>query len=58
MSMEVRGLYRTPGWAFVTDDRIAFDVPEGEYRANAYTPEYDKLPTKEAYQGESKPETG
>jgi hypothetical protein len=49
MTTEVRGLYRTPGAAFITDNSTAFDIPEEEYRASVYTPAYDDLPTKDAY---------
>jgi len=46
---EVRGLYRTSGAAFVTDGSTAFDIPEEEYRASLYPPDYDDLPSKDAY---------
>jgi hypothetical protein len=44
-----RGLYRTPGWARVTDEALEFDIPEGRYRVAGYLPDYDELPTKEAF---------
>jgi hypothetical protein len=44
-----RGLYRTISWAYVTNDVMAFQVPEAEYRAFGYEPDYDKLPWKEEY---------
>jgi hypothetical protein len=44
-----RGLYRTVSWAYVTNGAMAFHVPEPEYRALGYEPEYDKLPWKESY---------
>jgi hypothetical protein len=49
MTSTVRGIYRTPGYAFVTDDTTAFDIPEPEYRECEYVPDYDTLPTKDAY---------
>ena len=44
-----RGLYRTISWAYVTNGAMAFQVPEVEYRAFGYEPDYDKLPWKEDY---------
>ena len=44
-----RGLYRTVSWAYVTSGAMAFQVPEAEYRAFGYEPDYDKLPWKESY---------
>jgi hypothetical protein len=49
MTSTVRGIYRTPGLAFVTDDTMAFDIPEAEYRDSEYVPNYDTLPTKAVY---------
>ncbi len=49
MAKIARGLYRTPGWAYVTDDTIGMDVPEGTYRQKGYHPDYDSLPSKEEY---------
>jgi hypothetical protein len=49
MAHDVRGLYRTPGFAFVTDDATAFDIPEAEYRTSQYTPGYDDLPSKDSF---------
>jgi hypothetical protein len=49
MSNNVRGIYRTAGKAFVTDDVVGFDIPEVEYRESGYTPDYDALPAKDAY---------
>lgn len=46
--VDVRGLYRTPGFAFVTDNTMTFDIPEAEYRECGYTPDYDSLPSKDA----------
>jgi ubiquinone/menaquinone biosynthesis C-methylase UbiE len=44
-----RGLYRTTAWAYVTNDTMAFNVPEAEYRAFRYEPDYDSLPWKESF---------
>jgi len=44
-----RGLYRTLSWAYVTNGAMAFQVPEAEYRAFGYEPDYDKLSWKESY---------
>jgi hypothetical protein len=49
MTDTIRGLYRTAGKACVTDDMMAFDISETEYRECAYTPAYDILPTKAVY---------
>jgi len=49
MEKVARGLYRTTGWAYVTDETIGFDVPEQQYRAKGYKPDYDQLPSKDAY---------
>jgi hypothetical protein len=47
---QFRGLYRTIGRAYVTDDtQMAFNVPEAEYRAFDYKPDYDSLPWREDY---------
>jgi hypothetical protein len=46
MAHDVRGLYRTPGFAFVTDDTMTLAIPEEEYRTSEYTPDYDDLPSK------------
>lgn len=43
------GLYRTNAWAYVTNGTMAFQVPEAEYRALGYEPNYDNLPWKESY---------
>jgi hypothetical protein len=48
-----RGLYRTISWAYVTNDAMAFQVAEAEYRAFGYEPDYDKLPWKEDYDAAS-----
>ena len=50
MAKTARGLYRTPWWAYVTDGTIGMDVPEARYRQNGYQPDYDDLPTREAYE--------
>ncbi len=44
-----RGLYRTAAWAYVTNGTMSFHVPEVEYRAFGYQPDYDNLPWKEDY---------
>jgi hypothetical protein len=50
MAKTRRGLYRTPGWAYVSDGSFIFDVPESRYRDRGYEPSYDQLPTKKEYQ--------
>jgi len=50
MAKTARGLYRTPWWAYVTDGTIGMDVPEARCRQNGYQPDYDDLPTREAYE--------
>jgi hypothetical protein len=49
MANGFRGLYRTVAWAYVTNGTMAFRVPEAEYRALGYEPDYDNLPWKESY---------
>jgi hypothetical protein len=49
MTDELRGLYRTIAWGYVSNGEMAFQVPEPEYRAFGYEPDYDKLPWKENY---------
>jgi hypothetical protein len=49
MANAFRGLYRTTAWACVTNGTMAFQVPEADYRAFGYEPDYDKLPWKESY---------
>jgi hypothetical protein len=44
-----RGLYRTISWAYLTNGAMAFQVPEAEYRAFGYEPDYNKLPWKEDF---------
>jgi hypothetical protein len=44
-----RGLYRTTAWAYVTNGTMSFHVPEAEYRAFGYAPDYDNLPWQESY---------
>jgi len=36
MTQRPRSLYRSPGWAYVTDGVEAFDVRESDYRAKGY----------------------
>ena len=43
------GLYRTVAWAYVSNGEMAFQVPEAEYRAFKYKPDFDSLPWKESY---------
>jgi hypothetical protein len=45
----VRGLYRFPGWAYITDGTMTFDIREEDYRAKGYRPDYNKLPSKPDY---------
>jgi hypothetical protein len=50
--METRrfhGLYRTPAWAYVTNEIMSFHVPEAEYCVFGYEPDYDSLPWQESY---------
>jgi hypothetical protein len=49
MAKRPRGLYRIPGWAYVIDGSMAFDVTEADYRARRYRPKYDTLMPKEVY---------
>jgi hypothetical protein len=49
MATEFRGLYRTIAWAYVTNGSMAFQVPEMDYRAFGYEPDYDSLPWQESY---------
>jgi hypothetical protein len=50
MAEVFRGLYRTIAWAYVTNGTMAFQVPEANYRAFGYEPNYDNLPWKEDYE--------
>ncbi len=43
------GLYRTTGWAYVTDGIMAFDILESDYRRDGHKPDYDSLPLKPDY---------
>ena len=49
MAETFRGLYRAIAWAYVTNGAMAFRVPEAEYRALGYEPDYDHLPWKDRY---------
>ncbi len=49
MANTFRGLYRTISGAYVTTDKMAFQVPESDYRAFEYQPDYNDLPWKEDY---------
>ena len=44
-----RGLYRTVAGAYVTNGTTAFHVPEVDYRAFGYEPDFDSLPWQECY---------
>jgi hypothetical protein len=43
MAEVFRGLYRTIAWAYVTNGTMAFQVPEADYRAFRYEPNYDTM---------------
>ena len=49
MTNAFRGLYRTVDRAYVANGEMGFYVPEAEYRAFSYEPDFDKLPWKEDY---------
>jgi len=49
MEQRPHGLYRTPGWAYVTDGTMTFDILERDYRRSGYKPDYDSLPFKQDY---------
>jgi hypothetical protein len=49
------GLYRTVAWAYVSNGEMAFQVPEAEYRAFEYKPDFDSLPWKESYNRRRRP---
>jgi hypothetical protein len=46
MAKVVRGLYRLPGRAYITDGTMTFDIREEDYRAKEYRPDYNELPSK------------
>lgn len=50
MASTFLGLYRTVTGAYVANDTMAFHVPEPDYRAFGYEPNYDDLPWKEDYE--------
>jgi hypothetical protein len=50
MANTFHGLYRTVTGAYVANDTMAFQVPEADYRAVGYEPEYDALPWKDDYE--------
>lgn len=50
MAKKLRGLYRDPGWAYVSDGNFIFDMPESRYRDRGYEPPYDQLPSKKEYE--------
>jgi len=49
MAEAPHGLYRSPGWAYITDGTLAFDITEAHYRKRGYQPPYDNLPSKQQY---------
>jgi hypothetical protein len=49
MTDAFRGLYRTIDGAYVTNGEMGFQVPEANYRAFRYEPDFDSLPWKETY---------
>ena len=49
MAGTFRGLYRTIAWGYVTNGTMAFLVPEAEYRALGYKPDFERLPWKDQY---------
>ena len=49
MAKVLRGLYRIPGWAYVTDGYMTFDVREEDYGVKGCVPEYHNLPAKPDY---------
>jgi hypothetical protein len=49
MTDEFRGLYRTIAWGYVSNGEMAFQVPEADYRAFGYAPDFDSLPWQENY---------
>jgi hypothetical protein len=49
MTNAFRGLYRTIDGAYVTNGMMALHVPETDYRAFGYEPDFDRLPWKESY---------
>jgi len=53
MTDEFRGLYRTITGAYVTNRMMAFHVPEANYRAFRYEPDFDSLPWQESYNRQS-----
>jgi hypothetical protein len=49
MTDAFRGLYRTITGAYVTNGVMGFQVPEADYRAFGYEPDFDNLPWQENY---------
>jgi hypothetical protein len=49
MAKQPRGLFRTPGWAYVTDGTMTFDITESDYPRSGYKPDYERLPSKHDY---------
>jgi len=50
MAKKLCGLYRAPGWAYVSDGNFIFDMPESRYRDRGCEPPYDQLPSKKEYE--------
>jgi hypothetical protein len=53
MTNQFCGLYRTVTGAYVTNGMMAFHVPEANYRAFGYEPDFDSLPWQESYDARS-----
>lgn len=53
MTDAFRGLHRTIDGAYVTNGQMGFQVPEANYRAFGYQPNFDGLPWKEDYNARS-----
>ena len=58
MAKKLRGLYRAPGWAYVSDGNLIFDMPEVRYRDRGYEPSYDQLPSKKEFEASKGKNTG
>ena len=54
----LRGLYRAPGWAYVSDGTFIIDMPESRYRDRGYEPPYGQLPFKKEYEALKAKEAG
>ena len=49
MTGAFRGLFRTADGAYIANGVMGFHVPEANYRAFRYEPDFDKLPWQEQY---------